>query len=167
MTVSSATATHQPEIIKIKVTSGTSGIRRVLGLTGLVGAAIAYFKTAAFVGWAGAGKSLLVGAGTAMGGVLLAIPGALAGAAVGGVLAYSSGSKKAARTGAIAGAIFGGIGGYGYGAYRGYDFAKSALLEAAPVTATFNREASPVVPKDSSEPGLIYLQRPPVFAPGA
>lgn len=118
---------------------GSSGGFGSLGFTGFVGAIVAWCQTPSFVGWAGAAKSLLVGAGTSMGAAIVGVPAAIGGALVGGFLGLLTRSKKVALVGAIGGAIVCGVGGGIYGAVEGYDFSKTALTQ--PCTATFNQAA--------------------------
>ena len=102
-----------------------------LGLLGTVASIIAYCKTPSFVGWAGAGKALLVGAGTSMGASIVAVPAALGGFLGFGTVGLITRSKETALVFGLVGAIAGGLGGAGYGAYRGYNFSKDALTEHA------------------------------------
>lgn len=117
----------------------SSGGFGALGLFGFIGTVVAWCKTPSFVGWAGAGKSLLVGAGTSMGASIVAIPAAIGGALVGGFLGLLTRSKKVAVVGAIGGAIVCGLGGGIYGAMEGYDFSKDALTQ--PCKTAFNTTA--------------------------
>ena len=111
------------------------------GLTGFIGSIVAWCNTASFVGWAGAGKALMVGAATSIGASLLALPCALAGAIVGGIAGLATGSKKIAVAGAIGGAVLCGVGGGIYGAVEGYDFGKKALTEGC--KTAFNQASDP------------------------
>lgn len=115
----------------------SSGSFGSLGLTGLIGAIVAFCKTPAFVGWAGAAKSLLVGAGTSMGATICAIPAIVGGFVVGGLAGLLTRSKKVAIVAGLGGAIICGVGGGVYGAVRGYDFSKSALTNQT-CTTSFN-----------------------------
>jgi hypothetical protein len=111
------------------------------GLTGFIGSLVAWCSTPAFVGWAGAGKALMVGAATSIGGTLLALPAAIGGAIIGGIAGLATGSKKVAVAGAIGGAVLCGIGGGIYGAVEGYDFGKKALTEGC--KTAFNQVSDP------------------------
>jgi hypothetical protein len=123
---------------KVSINGGGSGF----GLTGLIGGIVAWCSTPSFVGWAGAGKAALVGAGTSIGATIVAIPCAIAGALFGGAIGLLTRSKGAALFGAIGFGAIGGIGGGIYGAVEGYGFAKSALTECAPAKTAFNDNAA-------------------------
>ena len=139
----------------------SSGGFGALGLTGFIGSVVAWCNTASFVGWAGAGKSLLVGAGTSMGASIVGIPAAIGGALVGGFLGLLTRSKKVAVVGAIAGAVLCGVGGGIYGAVEGYDFAKDALTQ--PCKTAFNTSAE----KAPGAKAVAYVIETPNAAPQA
>ena len=147
--------THSVPEKKIKLDLGFGGF----GLTGLVAAIVAYASTSVFTGWVGAGKALLVGAGASIGGVLLAIPGAIAGFVVGGILGFATGSRKAAAIGAASFAVLGGLGGYGYGVYEGYGLSKKWLLEGTSIKQNFNDAAQDKEPAVTKE--LTYVPKAP------
>lgn len=100
-----------------------------LGLSGFIGAIVAWCKTASFVGWVGVGKSLLVGAGTSMGATIVGIPAAIGGFIVGGIAGFLTGSKELALKLAMIGAFTGAVGGGIVGAVDGYKFSEKALTE--------------------------------------
>lgn len=111
------------------------------GLTGFIGSIVAWCNTASFVGWAGAGKALMVGGATSIGASLLAIPAAIGGAIIGGIAGLATGSKKVAVAGAIGGAVLCGVGGGIWGAVEGYKFGKDALTEGC--KTAFNQVSDP------------------------
>lgn len=135
-----------------------------ISLTFIVGSIVAWCKTPTFVGWAGAGKSLLVGLGTSfvsgVGAVLGALGGAGALALVGGLI----GGKKGAVAGAIGGAVLGGIGGYGVGAYGGYTTVRDWLLEKDAAKIEFNQNAAKPTAFNSAN---TLVLTPKHFAPAA
>ncbi|TAL38762.1 MAG: hypothetical protein EPN97_03405 [Alphaproteobacteria bacterium] len=124
------------------------------GLTGFIGSIVAWCNTPAFVGWAGAGKALMVGAATSIGGTLLAIPAAIGGAIIGGIAGLATGSKKVAVAGAIGGAVLCGIGGGIYGAVEGYDFGKKALTEGC--KTAFNQVSDPAAASSQAKAYAAY-----------
>ena len=105
-----------------------------LGLSGLIGGITAWCTTPSFVGWAGVGKALLVGAGTSMGVTIVGVPVALACAAVLGLGGLAIGGKKAGIILALTGGVLGGLGGGVYGGVEGYHFSKDALTQTTTLT---------------------------------
>ena len=105
-----------------------------LGLHFIVGTAVAWFNTASFTGWVGFGKSMLVGAGTSIGGTILAIPGAIGGALLGALVGGKKGALVGAFTCAIASSVVGGV--------QGYQFAHKALTEQTVCSETVCKTAS-------------------------
>lgn len=113
--------------------------------SGLIIPIIAFCTTSAFVGLAGFGKAMLVGAGTGLGASIVALPAALA---VGGVLALigaAAARKKGAAVAGMAGMVLGGLGGMVFGGVKGYEFSKDALT-AKSCETSFNMVAPASAP---------------------
>lgn len=103
------------------------------GLSGVVGTIAAWATTPSFVGLAGFGKSLLVGAATSVGFSLAAIPAAIGGAVVGVVAGVALRSRNMIVAGAFGGAMLGVLGGGVAGAVQGFKISKDWLdADAAP-----------------------------------
>lgn len=122
--------------------SGGGGISTLAFFAGTI---ISFCTTPAFVGGMGLAMAALVGVGAFLGSAILGIAGVLIGAAAVGVtfglvgLAF----KKPiiiGLIGAAGGGIVGGLSGNVYGAFKGYDMAKTALVEKVSRTP-FNKAA--------------------------
>lgn len=68
-----------------------------------------------------------------MGGGIVALPCALAGAGIGGIFGAVAGGRRAAGVGAIGGALLCGLPGAGYGIYKGYSLSEEWLTATAQV----------------------------------
>lgn len=121
----------------------------------LAGAAVAWFKTPAFIGWAGVGKSWLVGAGTAVGASIVGFAGGLVGGAVGLMVGIATGAPK--RVCVPVGVAIGAIPMSIVGAFQGYDLSKEWLTATAPAPTA---ASAPVV--SAPTPAVTPL----VAAPG-
>ncbi len=104
------------------------------GLYAFIGTLAAWFSTPSFTGWAGAGKSLLVGSGTAMGGSILGFAGAIVGGTVGVLLGAITGKSK--RVCGVVGAVVGAVPLSVVGAFQGYDLSKEWLTATQPAAPT-------------------------------
>jgi hypothetical protein len=118
----------------------------------VVGSIVAWCTNPTFVGWAGAGKSLLVGLGTSIVSGVGLVAGLLSGGIVGGLLGgLIFRSKKAAVVGAIALAVPGAIAGDIFGAVQGYKTVEGWLLakDKANTKVVFNENAGKPAVVDS------------------
>lgn len=123
-----------------------------ISLSFVVGSLVAWCTNPTFIGWAGAGKSLLVGLGTSIvsgiGGAIGFLGGGLVGGLLGGILFRS---KRAAAAGAFAVglpcAFVGAVG----GAAAGYVTVEDWLLnkDKANAKVVFNENAGKQVVADS------------------
>ncbi|MCE9508604.1 MAG: hypothetical protein K8R48_09895 [Alphaproteobacteria bacterium] len=123
-----------------------------LSLSFIIGSVAAWCTNPTFVGWAGAGKSLLVGLGTSVASSIGGVVGFLGGGVVGGLLCgLLFRSKKAAIVGGIGFGVVGALGGAGVGGYEGYKTVESWLLnkDKANAKTVFNQNAGKQVAADS------------------
>ena len=123
-----------------------------ISLSFLLGSVVAWCTNPTFVGWAGAGKSLLVGLGTSIVSGVGLVAGILSGGLVGGLLGgLLFRSKKAAVVGAIAFAIPGAIVGDIAGAVQGYKTVEGWLLakDKTNTKVVFNDNAGKQLVTDS------------------
>lgn len=135
----------------VAVSGGTS----IAGLSFIAGTIVSFCTTPSFVGGMGIVMSLLVGGGAFLGSTILGLAGGLAGAAavgiVGGVVGGLVGlafrrpivaGLAAGTMGAAVGGICGTLGGSVYGAFKGYDMTKTALVQKV-AQSPFNSVAAP------------------------
>lgn len=123
------------------------GLAKVaVALSQLIAPVLAFLTIPQFVGLAGAGKSLLVGAGTAIGGTLTAASGAailgVAGVLTGQFLKAVTGGKAPVSSMALGlgGLALGGVIGVGPGIYHGYTLSKDWLTNANEICAPAKQE---------------------------
>jgi hypothetical protein len=123
-----------------------------LSLSFIIGSVAAWCTNPTFVGWAGAGKSLLVGLGTSVASSIGGVVGFLGGGVVGGLLCgLLFRSKKAAIVGAFALGVPCAFGGAVAGAAAGYVIVEDWLLNKDKDNAktVFNQNAGKQVVTDS------------------
>lgn len=148
----------------MKKKSVTTSTGSGLSSSFVIGSVVAFCTTPTFVGWAGAGKSLIVGLGTSIGTSVGALAGVIGGGLGLGIIGGIFGGRKGAIAGAIGGAIIGAVGGGVTGAVGGYNTVKGWLLEKE-AAAPFNKAAEkPSATADAKTlvltPKLIAQYRP-------
>jgi len=124
-----------------------------------VAAAIAWFSNPAFIGWAGVGESILVGAGAMIAWKIAAEP---VGFVSGLILAFIAKGKKWGQYTALTLGIAGGA----VGSVVGYQFSCDALTAGDKVTTVFNDESQKpdglklTTPSTTSNKDTTFAVRP-------